>query len=402
MTSPALSNLMHPRRMFAVYDKLPEFLSVWKANRKEEQQRGLLRVKRQPLPHGYTRSTPTPTVAVQSDAFLAFASAAIAEQQLLSHFAHFWINHRQIFDFHATLTDALRDAEIAEVPWGDLLLPHQEFYLSFPHADNPRFTVNGTEYIVDGAYVIDSSSYGDVEPVGAKVVTFMVTAHPSTVSTEELVSRDDRPRAMPFIHAILSARPDQTVGDALANCGMLMSRHAQEMDEGLSQQVRAMVPGVEFASPPVATHFRNFYAQTAPVLDQIMSLLVNAIFYLTQRPEDLDERMDPLAPPELSDVAEFAPKLDERRKASAILRDRGFTRLKFVVNRPLAEAAKKEPAAPTGRTMPVHRRRAHWHRFAHGPGRTLRKWRFVHFLIVNEDKGDLSGGAIHNVAPEPT
>src|SRR5438105_2932149 len=45
-------------------------------------------------------------------------------------FLKFWDYHRQVFEFDRRLAEALSATDIADVPWSELRLPHNEFYLA--------------------------------------------------------------------------------------------------------------------------------------------------------------------------------------------------------------------------------------------------------------------------------
>lgn len=390
-----LGSIVHPRRMFRIYDRLGEYLRAWKRNRESERQRGSV-ASRETLPVPYSRRTPAPVLTLGTDEAHKIFTEQTEEMEVLQFFAAYWALSRQIFSFDPALTAALRRTDVADIPWGEILLPHKEFYLAFPHEENPRFTLDRIEYVVDGAYVLDATG---TPLMPGRVFAIRIVARPVSETTEALLERDLQLQAAPMITCLIGAKAEETVATALNNGAFFMAKDAERQDRNLGENmVRLMATAPNQAgqtAPPV--YFRGRHAQTAPVVEEVLPLIINSIFYLCQRPEDAEQRFEADAPATLVTEA-TDPRVSDKakRRAEGQLGGMGFSRINFVVNRDL-QAAARNASAPTGRQMPVHLRRGHWHRYAHGPGKSLWKWLFVAPVLVNAARGALDRGADHAV-----
>lgn len=384
-SSSSLSSLVHPLRMFRVFDRLPVWIDTWKGNRREEAQRGLAGARRKPLPIPYRRNTPTPVTRLNSPEFQAYMVKHTETDRMLNQFVKFWNDHRQIFEFAPALTDALRHTDLDEVRWGNLNLPHQHFYLAFPSENNPRFVAAGIEYQVDGAYVW--SAY----PTRKNLVLVQITAQPVSTSIESLVAQDLRFDAMPALTFELEVSDDATAAQAVVAAVTGAHSYAAQLDGKTDKSVRALGGNVETPSRA----FRDRADVFASVLPEVMPLILNCIFYVTQRPEDATERM-PAGAPERLVCQALSGTPNERAGAEQVLADCGFAKVRFVCNTAVEEGARVHRL--TGRTLPTHWRRGHWRRVAHGEGRSLRTWRFFPPVLVNAEAGNLEHGTIHAVA----
>lgn len=398
MTQVPISSLIFPRRLFAVHDKLAEYIQVYRKNRESEAQHGLANAKRQTLPISYTRRTPIPIFEMGSPESDRGLCDAFAMNHRLSYFANFWLNSRQVFQFAPELVDALRNTAVAEIPWGEINLPHSWFYLSLASAENPRFALNGVEYIFDGAFVKDAT--GSMLTGSKRALSLALVGKPVSEAIENMIARDDYASTTTFSLHVLSAGDDETVADALSNAQLKDAEQAEWLDQSMRKQVDTMA---RYDGPPRAplTYHRRYHAQTAAVMESVLSLIVNSVFYLTQRPEDTIEGFPSDAPEALVKQVTEGTTHKKRREADKALARDGFSTIRFVSNPEVTAAANRNLAAPTGRKVAAHLRRGHWHRFAHGPGRTLRKWLFVAPIFVNADNGEIAHGGLYTVKPEP-
>lgn len=394
-TPAPLESVVHPRRMFRIYDRLGEYVRAWKRNRESERQGGLF-ARRETLPVPCNRKTREPVLKLGTDEAHKVFTEQMEEMDVLQYFAAYWAWSRQIFSFDPALTAALRRTDVADIPWGEILLPHKEFYMAFPHEENPRFTLDRVEYAVDGAYVLDATG---TPLMPGRVFALRITARPVTETTEAWLERDLRLRAAPMITCLMGAKEDETVAMALSNGSLFMAKDAERQDRNLGENMARLMAEApnETGQPAPPIYFRGQHAQTAPVIEEVLPLVINSIFYLCQRPEDAEQRFEADAPAALvTEATDPKASVKAKRSAEGRLSSMGFSRINFVVNRDL-QAAARNPLAPTGRQMPVHLRRGHWHRYAHGPGKSLRKWLFVAPVLVNAARGELDRGADHTV-----
>lgn len=140
-------------------------------------------------------------------------------------------------------------------------------------------------------------------------------------------------------------------------------------------------------------------AEQRPLLEKVLGLVVNTMFYLSAEPEDVVSDWGRDTPGEVVDALDKASKPGEIKTFENTLRKAGYSKVNFVgrtFERSTASGYIQE-AAETGRLVATHFRRGHFRRQAYGPERTLRKTIFVAPVLVNPGRDMEPQGRIYAV-----
>lgn len=306
-------------------------------------------------------------------------------------FQKFWDQHRRIFEFDPFLSEALAATDIASVPWSEMRLPHPEFYIGFGDFLQPTFNTSPErKYVIDGAYVrqVPKSSF---LPADSLLLTF--TGRLVDPTYEEVMGVESGTAlrfADPIYEYFVCGEGCETVGEAIAQGAEVGRREAEGRDRNLLEMAVALsdhyavVPFPRVALNP----FIQRYERGRAVVEPMLPLLFNAIFYLCQRPEAQSERIPETAPPE--DAARLRSTTNPALRASILakLLKRGIATTRFVRDPDLRDD--REPSGlSSGKKVRAHWRRGHWRKQVHGPGHSLRRWLWILPVLV---KG--GGGAV--------
>lgn len=132
-----------------------------------------------------------------------------------------------------------------------------------------------------------------------------------------------------------------------------------------------------------------------PVFRDAITLVINALFYLSAYPEEGSLEWPNDAPMRMVEKAEHGSTYKERRRSESKLLPLGFSRVRFCKLSPPYKANGQQGAVG-GRKQ--HWRRGHWRNQPYGKDRELRKLIWILPVMVNKDSKDKQAGRIYTVA----
>ncbi len=324
----------------------------------------------------------------------------LQNQTQLSGFLDFWDNSKQIFQFDSDLSFALSNTSIDDVPWEEIHLPYQNFYISFGDYGQKPFKTNNPyvdfRFIIDGAYVRTFTGESLIFPRNSIIIEF--TSRLTQPTYDEAINNHP-PNLIfsePIYSFIISGKTGQTIKEAidigeenfLGHCDK-MDMNNFEMSLKLSQQLDLHGMGFEKQTPNRDKYFRG-KEQILPNLDT----LFNCIFYLTQFPNSISTQYTAEPPKELLNKLKNADNEITKKKIEKKLSDHGFTKIKFVSDNVVKQNIQ---SLSTDREVSPHWRRGHWRRQAFGNSYSEHKFIWIHPTFVRKDKGELEGGHIYEV-----
>ncbi|MGH8463069.1 MAG: hypothetical protein ACRER5_02915 [Pseudomonas sp.] len=280
---------------------------------------------------------------------------------------------REIFDIPARLADLFALSDCDDLQLAQIRTPYKAQYIHFgPRQDLPL----APDWYCDGAYVVSDG--------GAMTVRF--TACPSR--PEEIMQW--RMRAEPVV--MLAFEPDDQpldIGTAVDTAVARQLGELREEDAAMAQKQRdtdAAIAdaGLEGVSVEVVTA-KRIQRETAELLaarevaHKALSLLVNALCYLTAYPDDVDHRWPMAAPDGLVEQLKGGTP-GRRRRAEQQLHAEGFSKIRLCGRKFRESPTQNHPVAGMNRS---HWRRGHFRSQAHGQGRQLRKIVWIMPVLVN-------------------
>lgn len=323
-------------------------------------------------------------------------------QDRLNRFLHFWDDSREVMAFDPALATALAHTDINDVPWDEIRLPFDHFYLSWGTALGVHYKIQDREYCVDGAYIQRSQGPSFIYPSGSLLLDF-TSRRLSPPYTAGGVRGDGIIMADPIDSFTLAPAPGETIGAAIEKGMTVYESHCAHIDDGLPDSIEELAKEWKVGPrrPGPFTPSRDRFERGKERLIPALPLLFNCLFYLVQRPEDVREEFNQPVPKGAMDRLVNAPSEWSRERRRQRLADRGFHRIKLVAN--AAIQAVQGEATPTGKTVVTHLRRGHWARQPYGEGQKLRRYIWRMPVMVNAEAGEIATAVVHDVtAPKKT
>jgi hypothetical protein len=280
---------------------------------------------------------------------------------------------RNIFSMSNSLIEMLGQTDLKDVRLSDIKLPLPCFYVSF--GDGIDVALPGAPNKIDGAYV-DATAWNEG---GEIVITFTS-------------KRTDAPNQS----ASWFDRHEGSCGSSFGGDGEREHTWDEEFESQLGG-IRVGASANDFPEIPKKVVDESLRVLEASFLQirQPLSLLVNALCYLTAVPEDVEDVWPADTPPDLLQQLRNG-RPGERDRARAQLLDRGFSVLK-VVRGPGLSLGEGADGDHDHAGMPSHWRKGHWRRQAHGPAYSLHKLIWLKPTIVRHDLGDPEGGHVYKM-----
>lgn len=310
------------------------------------------------------------------------------------HLGHFYIQYKlngsQIFDIPPPLTDMLRNTSADDVPIPMLVSPYTAYFLHFgPQADMDL----GDGWLLDGCYVEHHSS---------QVLQFCFTAlppHPEDIR---------RWPVFPEPHGVQAFGDELFAYDVGTAVDSLLSElrhrlHKEQIGNGAFERALNEMKSA-FPDNPMAAMSKSGVRERAlleekildqrfPVIRRALSLVINAVCYLTAYPDDIDTAFTSGAPEKLVKQAS-GNNAKAVSRAKSKLESLGFVPVHFAGRSMKDRVPVKENggAATEGgeRTVRKHWRRGHWRRTPCGVGRQQRRLTWIMPTLVHRsDETDI-------------
>lgn len=310
-------------------------------------------------------------------------------------------NGGAIYSLPDQLVEEFDNTDCDEVRLSDLRLPFANLYLKFTP---PTPLVLGDGALVDGCYVVKQ---GD-EYLFSLTSLWTDVAYDRSLSVTCLD---------PYFSLHLPVPPDDPalgLNEAVERGIDAFFDDNEPPDDDQSQTITRPDGTTMFVEDVRAkSRLRRIdeFERQEPVFRACLNIIVNAICFISFRPDDITDEWD-IEPPgwvtdALKDTRDTRSARDRRQQALRLLSTSNFTRIKvcgknlFSVERHYTDAATGKGVSPR-----AHWRRGHWRRQRHGPGLTLVKPMWIRPTVVMKDNGPVVEARIYDVssdqAPPPT
>jgi len=314
-------------------------------------------------------------------------------------FLKFWETSRQIFNFDSSLTSMLSLTDIYDIPWESIKLPYRNFYISFGEFGQESFYSNSPiqdyELVIDGAYINTFNGKSLIFPEESILIDF--TTRLIAPNYEDAIL--NQPKGIifsePIYPFILSGKQGQTVKDAIQFGEDNFLKYCEHMDKSNFESSTnfAIQNGISiYGADQLHLHVEKYLRGKKHILN-VLPLLFNCIFYLTQYPESITEDFQKDTPKKLLDKLNTAKNNWSKKNAYRKIKENGYSRIKFVTSVVKSE----KDINITGKELSQHWRRGHWRNQPFGQGLNSHKYIWINPTIVNKDKGDLDSGHIYEV-----
>lgn len=286
---------------------------------------------------------------------------------------------KNIFDFGAGLVNQFKLTDVNEIPLSALTFPYDVFYMSFGKCDDLQLF---GEYFVDGAYI---ERY---DTPGLPLQITITTQHHNTDLSDPLsyIKQPDRY----YYLSIDMDNPDMLLGQAME---IALQKNIAEAAKGVTNVTgQYTIDGrdVEVIDKSRRTSNRVIRdAQEAfDVFKEAMRLVVNGLCYLTAYMDDIETKWPEDTPGNLLKDLN-SPKRSIVKKASAELKDRGYTKIHYCGKS--FQRTSPKAKSDTNSKKATHWRRGHWRNQAVGPGRKERKLLWIMPVLINKEDKDPHG-----------
>lgn len=297
-----------------------------------------------------------------------------------------------IYSLPDRLTDEFENTDCDEVRLSDIKLPFPNLYLRF----EPSFGLELSEgAFVDGCYVVKQ---GDE-------YMFSLTSRWIGVSYAQSLSVTC-PDPMFVLHLPMpEGKPDLCINESVE---LGIARFLEDNAPPPDNQSRTVTnpDGTTTFVEDVRAKSRLRRIQTfrdqEPVFRACLNIIVNAICFISFRPEDITEEWDREPPAwvseALNDTRDTRSARDRRQHAIRVIASTDYTRIRVCGRNLFKDAIPGGESNGRGISPRAHWRRGHWRRQRHGPGLTLVKPMWIRPTIVMKDNGPVVETRFYDVS----
>lgn len=280
---------------------------------------------------------------------------------------------REIFDVPPRLADMFALSDCDDIQLAQVRTPYVAQYVHFGLREDLEMAPG---WRCDGAYVLAANG----------CMTVRLTTMPSDPA--ELM--DWRVRAEPVVVFNFEAADQQLdVGTAVDTAVARSIQHLrseaagapgmQEEANAAAQQL-GLPGGIKVVSAERAAQESAEILRTREMGHRALSLVVNALCYLTAYPDDVEHRWPKTAPPGLLEQLEGGTP-GRRKRAEQQLHSEGFSKIRLC-GRAFRSGHGSQSVVDMG-SVRSHWRRGHFRSQVHGQGRQLRKLVWIMPVLVN-------------------
>jgi len=317
-------------------------------------------------------------------------------------FIQFWHESRQIFKFDNNLALGLANTSIDDIPWSEIKLPYDDFYISFFNENCITFKIEltGCTYMIDGAYVKHIKA-GD--SLIFKDDSIIIDFSSRLIEPDYSIAiKDCSPGILftePSYSFILSGKINETLKQAFDRGEEEYLRHCDYMDNTNYEQSMVLMKGGDknFADTIKLPLMREKYFRGKEFIKHSLPILFNCIFYLTQYPENINNRFNNHEAKIAYKKLERTYKLTSEAELNRKLIQQDYTKLKFVRD-PIFNQVLK--ISRNDKTIKTHWRRGHWRNHFVGGKDSHHKHIWIQPTIVNKKLGGNFSGHIYDVDKE--
>lgn len=337
----------------------------------------------------------------QREEFGDFAMKTISsESNLLYRYLTYKGAGKEIFDFPLKLADMLANSDADDLRLDQIRVPYATQYVHF----GPRVELElARGWLCDGAYVAASDDH----------MTVVITAAPKDPAEMDLWPVREEPAFTfhfePAERSIdLGTAVDMAVARLLANLSDEAAGTAKRQAElnDVTDEMGLPEGSVWVSTAERAESQRRDAMSRKDVAHKALSLVVNALCYLTAYPDDIDHQWPSEAPAKLIVDVESGGTPGARKRAAQQLSSEGFTMVRLCGAKFRQDEAQLATLVGPGGSIRTHWRRGHWRNQMHGAGRQLRRLVWIMPVLVNASgvtaDSDLPGHIYKPELPENT
>jgi hypothetical protein len=290
-------------------------------------------------------------------------ACCMREARLASDVADFFTGGQVVFHIAAPLRDAFLTSDLGDAQASDLRFPFEVLYMHL--GTDLDIPLNGGVAKLEGAFLHRRDGTNEV---GMTLVGPLnePPAHWGERGMESFTFFFSEEEAQRPLLQALSEKLDREARDPET----VPELSLDEFPESEQASIREA-----WASQ---TEDRELNARNRATALEAAKLVANALLYLAQYPQDVEEAWQEGTPKGFTDKFERSDGKTRERVLSKA-RSSGFTRIRKVGKLfETAEAGEHE----AGASPAPHLRRAHWRRQAYGPGFSLRKLMWIRAMRV--------------------
>lgn len=321
-----------------------------------------------------------------------------SENDLFQFARLFVVDGRQIFDIPPRLVDMLAHSDVDDLQLNQLRTPYRMQYIHVGPRQGLELTPG---WRFDGAYVMHSDG---------RIKVKLTAAPPTPKDLRRWVFEAEPTYDFTFEETDFAL----DIGTAVdVSVSRWLASLAEEGDNAPLRQVEANDLASDLGLAPGAvtiTTQTRVAAETARVMSNkdaahsALSLIVNALCYLTAYPDDIERTWQPETPQDIVEQASTGKTPGARRRAEQSLVSQGYgivhlCGLQFR-NDPGLQSAMDEHG-----NIKTHWRRGHFRNQAYGPKRRLRRLIWIMPILVNAEQmkaGEELHGHIYRASGEPS
>lgn len=151
-------------------------------------------------------------------------------------------------------------------------------------------------------------------------------------------------------------------------------------------------------------HRISVFHSQEPVFRACLNIIVNAMCFISFRPDDITEEWDgdPLAwvIDALNDSRDTRSARDRKSHAQRVMGTGDFARIRICGKDLFPDQPREESQGGHGASPRAHWRRGHWRRQRHGAGLSLITPRWIRPTVVKQDNGSLVETRLYDVQPD--
>lgn len=306
-----------------------------------------------------------------------------------------------IYSLPDKLTEEFLNTDCHEVNLSDLKLPFQDLYINFRP---PTPLVLGDGACVDGCYVCRQprNEIGDEGEL-----LFVLTSRKLKVDYGRSLSVTCTDPTFSLHLPIADEGQGYSVDDAVESGIEAFLDENAPPEEDMSQEVTLpngqVVQHVDVRAESRARRIDTFLSQE-PVFRTCLNVIINALCFISFRPEDITEEWD-RDPPKwvteaLTDDRDTRSARDRRFNANRLIATNDYTRIMVCGKALFDRAASRGSANGQGVSPRAHWRRGHWRRQRHGPGLIQIVLRWIRPTLVKQENGPVAEARIYDVQPD--
>lgn len=307
------------------------------------------------------------TLRLGNNPSLLFSS----EMALSMSYGRFIACGKQIFQFSKDLTEMLNQTGNDDIQMGNIKLPYNSLYLHFGPQDK-LVLENG--WLVDGAYIESRGESGNFRITLTTVPLNIEETKYGLINPEPYYSQDIiGDYADKNLKDVISIIYKETIDSLSARKPILNIESEKVLSESNIKVIDTTQQNTVIRLEEAQRKF--------PIYQSALTLIVNALCYISSYKEDIDYRFTDDLPKILLDTVKSAKN---PKKAEAKLKSEGYTKVHICGENIAAKAG----ISSDQRSVEIHWRRGHWRKQPYGENRSLVRLKWIMPMLIGAKEND--------------